>query len=770
MFKSEEVFNYKRLRTIIDNWSKMPEEVKTDDGHGVPNVLLQIKNYLNKSKLIKGSELATIPVSYNYSKLSSDRGRLFAVKQLSLQNITRRIRHTITNDIYNDYDIKNAHPTIFLQYCEKRKYKCDELKSFVSNRDNYLKDLMDLEKISKDEAKRKLLSLINGGKVESNVKWFKNLKNEINILHQILQNDKENEHVLTTIKETKKYNIAGSLFNHIICEIENNILMACIDYLKSEKISIKNIVLCFDGFMIKKEIFNPSVEIFKKLSDFVEKKTGYRVIFDNKLMNEHIDLSGMDINDVDEEIIVEDDTEACRVILEKINKRIYNCKGSVYIKTSNNNIWTNDDSLIKRELTNIICELNIKKVRSDGKSFPYSKNLSGIKTIRELIPDLCPYDDNFLELLRLKSKGKIFFNDCVYDFSIGTTRDETDEDMTPIRINRNFPTTVNENIKNELINLLNSIFEKERNAIISPTCNNMLQHCARGLAGHIEDKDWVLGSGLRNCGKGVFTSLCINSFGQYVTEVNANNFINTNRMGSSDEAKNRMWILNHIWSRLVFANECDTNNEKEKTTINGVLIKSLMSGGDRQRARALFKMEVEFVFNGRLFMFMNEIPTIAPIDTCEKMSLFEFPNQYINPNDYDEKMKNNDLSPYERRGISDLKDRIKTDDYINAFIHLVLNSYEKEPVINCSNIKNNSKDYRMDSGDELLIFKDSFDFSDRNSFMSSEDVLNVIHNSIPNMSEKKIKSFLTKNMGLIYKQKKILNVNYRGYEGIKLKL
>ena len=48
---------------------------------------------------------------------------------------------------------------------------------------------------------------------------------------------------------------------------------------------------------------------------------------------------------------------------------------------------------------------------------------------------------------------------------------------------------------------------------------------SRIIAGHIEDKRWILFQGLRNCGKGMISDMLKNSFESYIRTTNSGNFI-----------------------------------------------------------------------------------------------------------------------------------------------------------------------------------------------------------------------------------------------------
>lgn len=767
-FKSTEYFCYEKLKKIVDNWNdkNIPDEVRETYYVGTKQIYpkVTLHHYLSKSKMID-DDIARVMTKYNYSK-SKTNGRQFVSKGQGLQAFSRWIRHTISGDIYNDIDMKNAQPTILLQYCQKHDYPCKYLKKSVRHNEEYLQDIMDKYKVDRHEAKQMKHRIMYGSDEILNVEWFEKFKKEMIEIHRLLIRD--NNDIVDIIKKTKvsQYNINGSVCSQILCEIEDKMLCACINFLKSEKISVKNVVLAFDGFMIRKEIFNPTDEILKKMSKYVFDKTGYKGIYVNKPQEQIINLDKLeDKKETEESIIIEDDADACEYLLKHMKDRMVSCDGVIFVKTTDTRIWSNKEHDVTREINNECVDLGMLRMTKNG-TVPYSRNVSNMKNVTTLIKTMCRRDDDFMETLRIKSSGKIFFNDCVYDFKLGKYRAESEDDMTPIRILRNHPIVVKPEKIKEVINIINSICEKDYGSFseLSPTSKNFIQHIARAIAGHLEDKDWVVGLGLRNCGKGMITRICSNAFCEYVKSVDANNFIS--RPKSGDEAIMKMWLNKCLWARIIMTNEIDDKKENmENTLLNGVLIKSLASGGDPQTIRTLYKDEMNFIFGGRIFLFFNDMPVVRPTDACQTMTMFEFPNQYIKPDIYDQMKKDKELEVYMRRGDPELTTRVKDNELCDAFIQLVIQNYEKHAVVNIKEIQEACKEYRLDAGDELLYFKEHFDFSDKKAVMSSAEVLGEVQLKFPKISAQKVKSYLTKNMGL--KNTRIENV--RCYRGIKLK-
>lgn len=783
-FKSKDFINYKRLRLILDNWETLinSQEIHISDLEWDDKMRTILLKYIKKVKIVDIQEgIGEVNTSYYYSKIRKTKGRQYVYRSLGLQSMARSVRHTLTHDLLYDIDMVNAHFTILSQYCKKKNYPCEEIEKSVIYNEEYKQDLMKLG-MNYHQAKRFKIKMCYGSTEKSKVHWFQPLYDEIKKIHELMMNEPENQEIIDSINEHLQQdndyenllNIEGKLCSHIMCELENNILVECINFLKKCKLPLNDIVLSFDGFMIKKNLLTiySIDEFLKKMMNYVFKQTGYDVKLIVKPQNEIINLEGLKTK---RELIVENDREAGDLVLEAMSGKIIEYNEIVFVKDRFSNIWTDSIKKVGDEIYNVSINMDIKKLSPSGKPLPFSANVTGAKAIKTHILKQCPKDNHFLETLRLASKNKIFFKNGVYDFKERAFRPETEEDMTPVRIDSNFPEIKDEESDKFMIKLINSLFEYKEldDTKLSPLALNMIQHIARGLAGSIEDKEFVVTTGLRNSGKGVLTLLCTQSFGKYASECDANNFLKVKHR-SGDEAKSKMWLVNHIWSRLLFTNECevDDNNDdsKDKNVINGLFLKTLLSGGDTIRARELYKTEIDFIFGGRLFMFANEIPTIHPADTCKQMSLFYMPNKFLKPEEYHSLEKKGKLDPYMKLGNPNIKDILMREKkYINSFIRIVIDNYPNHSVKNIREVQKMTCEFQCEMGDENMFYKQYFDFTDKNAFLSSSDIEKLLRNkNNKSFTFKKITFFLTKNMHLESARRRINGIITRGYLGVKL--
>jgi hypothetical protein len=319
-FTSVEFLNIELLDKIIANWKELP---LTDDQRKPTRV--GDKEYPLLSILKKLRKSAGKPVVYSYSKTDIIEGRQFAVGG-GLQGLKRFLRHTIATG-YHDYDIVNCHPEIFVQYCRKKGYDTTSFDSYISDREKYLNELMTINNISRDPAKAVVLSILNGGakdylNLAVKPMWLEVFKNSIGLIQKQIMADPDNAVLVQGVRAYKKKNVAGSVLNHILCHIENKVLMESISFLK-----VIEPVLCFDGFMTKHEVN------LSGLKEHILESTGYSLNWIEKPMTEGLDLSAFSA-EVDHE---DDETPAMK--LDELIK----AKGD-YIKNINKSIWVFDQS------------------------------------------------------------------------------------------------------------------------------------------------------------------------------------------------------------------------------------------------------------------------------------------------------------------------------------------------------------------------------------------------------------------------------------------
>ena len=215
-------------------------------------------------------------------------GRVNPKKSLGLHCIRKEIRHALMRKNYVDIDIVNAHPVILLQVCDKLKIPHKNLKRYVNERELIINEIKDEYKVSREEAKELILSLINLGSYnkwlldrdfEIKLEFMINLTSELKeICEKLIEYNKD---FYEEIKRHKKDgNIKGCFMSYYLQNIENKILEHVYLYCKREKIINNELILSNDGLMIPIE--NYKDEYLIKFSDVIKKELDLEIKYIRK--------------------------------------------------------------------------------------------------------------------------------------------------------------------------------------------------------------------------------------------------------------------------------------------------------------------------------------------------------------------------------------------------------------------------------------------------------------------------------------------------------
>lgn len=281
-----------KAQKIYDNIDQLKDKI----GRFVDNKYQRIEFEKVKTIILNfiKNKSKTEEVAYKYSGNKSE-GRLFS-KGPSLQNLSRQFRHTIAKEFYDDIDIDNCHPKLFEQLCDRYGLAHKHLSYYNNNRAKCLQELMSTQKCSKDEAKMKMLSLLNGGaptiyeSKDIDLEWYQDYYDEVCLLRSRLLDLEEFKIYKTNAKKAKKTNIDGTAINNVFCKYEDEILHVIIAY--CEKMNYEIGALVFDGLMLYKDPNRDNDKLLKDLSEIILQKTGFNLSLSIKEMKEDINLDG----------------------------------------------------------------------------------------------------------------------------------------------------------------------------------------------------------------------------------------------------------------------------------------------------------------------------------------------------------------------------------------------------------------------------------------------------------------------------------------------
>lgn len=122
-------------------------------------------------------------------------------------------------DTIIDIDMKNARPTLLSQYCHKHWIPYDGLAGYINIRDDYLKKWRKLYGVSRKDAKKEFLAIMN----EWNIRFQENklYRNKRSIFESVGKME-ENDHLVNgIIEDWGMNNLEGKVLNHLICDLKN---------------------------------------------------------------------------------------------------------------------------------------------------------------------------------------------------------------------------------------------------------------------------------------------------------------------------------------------------------------------------------------------------------------------------------------------------------------------------------------------------------------------------------------------------------------------
>ena len=224
----------------------------------------KIIKYLNY-KVKKPDDWST----YGYCK-GRVNGRLFG--QNSIQGIKKEIRGFLTEKLTTDIDIVACHNVILYELCLKHKFECPNLTLYVNDRESKLKFIMEADNITREQAKKKVLTSTNSNKrINSTCEFMKNYDKEMAALHKKFLEESSYAYVKDYAKD--EGNLEGSFINHILCINEEHILKVMRTYCNANDIKIHS--LFFDGLMVYGDINKSTLE---SMESYIAEHSHFKMI------------------------------------------------------------------------------------------------------------------------------------------------------------------------------------------------------------------------------------------------------------------------------------------------------------------------------------------------------------------------------------------------------------------------------------------------------------------------------------------------------------
>ena len=617
-----------------------------------------IKNISNKTN---------INVSYEYSK-NIRFGRVFPNKSLGAVSLRRELRHTIFFDTCADIDVVNAHPIMLLQICKANGINCKYLKKYVKHRDEILKDIIEIYKTSRDNAKNLFISLINNGsfdnwiiknKIENKEpsKFILKFKEETSIIGDVIL--KNNPKILKAMEklEKEKENIKGSLISYYLQEYECQILETVYLYcVKNRYIENNNCSLCFDGLMIPKDKFKP--ELLNELKNDVFNKNGFQLTFIKKEMNDGYSEEQLNNSQIQEQNNqgVFNDLDAAQTVYKNYSHWVC-CDSSLFVFDDKTGLWTEKEevmfNIISRynEQLYLLTKINDDDIKKTSKGYGNSTTLQ-----RQMLPQLKSLciNNNWLKQTDFSSLGKLLFLNGYLDMATGIFYNNFNPNIVFFnRIHRNYTTDIDTEYADDI---------KQRyfyNQLGEDVGNYLILSISRSLAGD-RMKKIFFNLGETNAGKSTYVIATSNSFDEYVGTFNGENlFI---KKSTADEAQLMRWAYLLRYKRIIVSNEMKT-----ESILSGNMMKKMSSGGDKLVGRTHGAEEKDFTPHYNVFCNANDLLEIKPYDPAihDRLNILSYKKRYVeNPSNEFELLKDENIF-----------EEMKTDKFKDTYSFIILNAY-----------------------------------------------------------------------------------------------
>lgn len=767
-FLSYELLDAEIVLKVIDNLNEIlpvEQQVYTINGH---KTIDQKRVLMDMFSSIRKGELA---VNYIYSQYSLNHGRQYAFRGRSVQSLSRVLRHTLCAETYRDFDIVNCHPTIALHYCKNMcGWDVPYLQNYVDNRDEVIQELLQNNpNMTRDDVKKVFLAILNGGsadykKVVKKTEVLMGMYHEIKEVFGKMLELEENKELLAEVEKSKKgktknmEEIRRSVCNKVFIDIENEILVVCIEWLKSEGYDIRNIVLMFDGFMLPRMIADKLPETWATiLSDYVANhtKSGIRVKFVEKVMDEGKNIHQFQLKSVYQEKIgdvVEDaelrhyvynqtDGEMCNIICKVFHDKFVADGDKLYY--FNNHRWRDNGSEVfireTRKIAalfdNIVTEAktiyemmvedtNAKEDYTLSKRARDSFNsLSSLKRAKEFLVSEV-YRDDFKGLLD-SVPGIIGFENGVFDLrgDRPVFRDGVPEDYVSLTTGYNYIEPENCLIAEAFL----------RDVVSEKTYPSFLQFLGSLIYGGNKEHKATFFVGSGSNGKSLVCEVLGKVFGHYLRNIAKEIYTKEKKHAGGAEPH-----LMELKGRLVGL----TNETEEADKFIAGTFKSL-SSSDEITTRGMFeKRQTTFTPLYKPIINTNYKPQFTSFDdgVARRIRLFDFPYKFVDASlAVNEPDEDGNITIIKKVKDLDLGNKLKRPEVVCQFVKLMVDNLNKGAVHESEEMQESVKTYMAELNPLTAWFKSRLEHTNNpRDVIKSQDLLSDFNtHTSSNMTSRK---------------------------------
>ena len=293
-FEAKEYYHIPKLLWMLDN-EKL--DLATQERY---------KNLLLTLEFEDSFPIGYTTVKYTYGELNF--GRLIP-SSLSYILMSRRMRQTISNNMYYDLDMVNCHPMIFCNLSSNAIENEEDpdyltIGDYVENRDTLIEDAYQANHalVSKADIKTWFLKILNGGEgIDDLVQTPFMLKymNAIPRLQKkVFDHYKEQErykHLMEYVCKKGKstdHEKMISFNSHVLYDYEDRLRQALVKSLKAQGFDTS--VMCYDGVMMYSSLCKTSISAinFEHIQDEMQEVDGFFVeVAFKSMMEEAVNIT-----------------------------------------------------------------------------------------------------------------------------------------------------------------------------------------------------------------------------------------------------------------------------------------------------------------------------------------------------------------------------------------------------------------------------------------------------------------------------------------------
>ena len=658
--------------------------------------------------------------------------------------------------------MKNAHPVLLLDYCKKNGIKTKYLDYYINHRDKCLKEVNDslseyiLEGV--EDAKQLFLMLLNGGLRGYSFRELDSIVSNFNeelkrIRTEICKKEKKLYNMAKKEKGKDYYNLEGTTINYLLCNLENQVLQYITKY--CDKLNIKVGVLVFDGLMIYKKHFKDENELesfINNVEEYIFEKLGINLKIVEKKMDKGIDLSEYD-KDYYQELVNQDKEN---LLLEKKNQEInfswvkhlvnnlsdLNCaesfkrynEGEIFYTKShgwiifnrNTKLWSfnNDKTTLIYSVSKFFNDKfeEYKKYYEKEYDSEKKENVKFLNLITKTkvkvgmskfssgvisqLQNLMMENDNIMAKFDSNPYLIAFKDGKVIDLkNNGKVRDIVKEDYIITNTNYNLPERNQEYI-DKYNTILRSLVKSDDDL------KSLLSSLSCFICGRNINEIFLVYTGSGRNGKGLLDTGLQSILGNYYRTINITQLTTYEKDGNRANSE----LASCQYSRCVMTSEPESDR-------NNKLVVSVIkkwTGNDLITTRDLHKSTFTFQPKFTLSIQVNDIPELSIKDDAiqKRMKIIELPFTFVDKEE-------EDLLENERIKNPELKRLISTDEYRNAFLYILIDSWIQNNGLfyEGQSVKQYTKDYFESQNPVKFWFDEKYEVDD-SIWMSSTDLFN----------------------------------------------